>query len=326
MVNDITHIPISVIVPFYNDQEVVEELCSRLNTVLKSNFESFEVVFIDDFSKDTTWLKLNEFAQLFENHQLIRLHKNVGQQNAISAGFDNCRGDLIVIMDSDLQDRPEDIPVLINSLLSNEGTYMAISRWVIRKDSFMKKMASKFFNRLTLKITGIKHHENLGVFRVVKREVLVECSKYQEKTAPPLSLMYWIGFNYIPVDLERDPRYAGKSGYSIRKMIAIALDRIFSYSMLPIRLAIYSGVIIAFLSFIFAIYLIFEKIYGRVVPGWTSTTTLILFLFGMNFIFMGIIGEYLGRIFLESKNRPRYHIDIKNVKGRINKSSFQEVV
>lgn len=311
-------IPISVIVPFYNDQEVVEELCFRLKNVLENSFSRYEVIFIDDCSKDQTWFKLNKFINLFKNHQLIRLHKNVGQQNAITAGFDNSHGELIVIMDSDLQDRPEDIPILVDSLLSNEGTYMAISRWVIRKDSFLKKVASKFFNRLTLKITGIKHHENLGVFRVVKREVLTECAKYQEKTAPPISLMYWIGFKYIPVDLERDPRYAGKSGYSISKMIAIAFDRIFSYSMLPIRIAIYTGAVIACLSFLFAIYLVFQKLYGRVVPGWTSTTTLILFLFGMNFIFMGIIGEYLGRIFLESKNRPRYHIDIKKSKSSIN--------
>jgi dolichol-phosphate mannosyltransferase len=321
MIENKINTPISIIVPFYNDYEVVEELCSRLKSVLDSNFPSYEVIFIDDFSKDNTWAKLVEYGSSFENHQLIRLHKNAGQQNAITAGFDLCKGDLIVIMDSDLQDRPEDIPKLINALLSNEDCYMAISRWVVRKDSYFKKVASKFFNRLTLKITGIKHHENLGVFRVIKKEVLIECSKYKEKTAPPLSLMYWIGFKYIPVDLERDPRFAGNSGYSISKMIGIAMDRIFSYSMLPIRLAIYSGVVIALLSFLFAIYLIYQKIYGRVVPGWTSTTTLILFLFGMNFIFMGIIGEYLGRIFLESKNRPRYHIDIKKSKGGIIKPS-----
>jgi glycosyltransferase involved in cell wall biosynthesis len=302
---------LSVVVPFYNDQEVVEELCSRLKSVLNANFANFEIIFIDDCSKDNTWEKLKQNTKDFKNTVLLQLHKNVGQQNALSAGLDISKGEIIVIMDSDLQDRPEDIPTLVNSLLLNPDSYMAISRWISRDDSLIKKTLSKLFNKFTLRITGIKHHENLGVFRALKREVLVEFAKYNEKTAPPLSLIYWIGFNYIPVDLIRDKRFAGKTGYSIKKMFSLAMSRIFSYSMFPIRLAIYSGVAVACLSFIGAIFLIFQKVYGNVVPGWTSIITLILFLFGMNFIFLGIIGEYLGRIFLESKNRPRYHINRK---------------
>jgi glycosyltransferase involved in cell wall biosynthesis len=311
MNNQLFNISLSVVVPFYNDQEVVEELCLRLKSVLETNFEHYEIIFIDDCSKDQTWNKLILNTKKFKNTTLLKLHKNSGQQNAISSGLDISTGDYIVLMDSDLQDRPEDIPTLVKSLLSNEECQMAISRWITREDSFVKKALSKLFNKVTLKITGIKHHENLGVFRVIKREVLNELSKYNEKTAPPLSLIYWIGFNYVPVDLIRDKRFAGRTGYNLRKMFSLAMSRVFSYSMFPIRLAIYSGILIACLSFIGAIFLIFQKIYGNVVPGWTSIITLILFLFGLNFIFLGIIGEYLGKIFLESKNRPRYHINKK---------------
>jgi glycosyltransferase involved in cell wall biosynthesis len=314
MNNQLFNISLSVVVPFYNDQEVVEELCLRLKSVLEINFEQFEIIFIDDCSKDQTWDKLISNTKNFKNTTLLKLHKNSGQQNAISAGLDISKGDFIILMDSDLQDRPEDIPILVKALLSNEECQMAISRWITREDSLVKKALSKLFNKLTLKITGIRHHENLGVFRVIKREVLNELSKYNEKTAPPLSLIYWIGFHYVPVDLIRDKRFAGKTGYNLKKMFSLAMSRIFSYSMFPIRLAIYSGIIIACISFIGAIFLIFQKVYGNVVPGWTSIITLILFLFGLNFIFLGIIGEYLGRIFLESKNRPRYHINKKIVR------------
>lgn len=311
MNNQLFKISLSVVVPFYNDQEVVEELCLRLKSVLETNFEHYEIIFVDDCSKDQTWDKLISYTKNFKNTTLLKLHKNSGQQNAISAGLDISTGDFIALMDSDLQDRPEDIPTLVKSLLSNNDYQMAISRWITREDGFVKKSLSKLFNKITLKITGIKHHENLGVFRVIRREVLNELFKYNEKTAPPLSLIYWIGFNYVPVDLIRDKRFAGRTGYNLRKMFSLAMSRIFSYSMFPIRLAIYSGILIACLSFIGAIFLILQKIYGNVVPGWTSIITLILFLFGLNFIFLGIIGEYLGRIFLESKNRPRYHINKK---------------
>ena len=133
-----------------------------------------------------------------------------------------------------------------------------------------------------------------------------ELKKYQEKTSTTLSLLYWIGMDYVTVELERDERFAGKSGYTLRKMVKLTIDRIFSFSMFPIRAAIYSGLLISVLSFLFGLFLIMKYIYGNVAPGWTSIIVLILFLFGLNFLFLGIIGEYLGKNFMESKQRPKY--------------------
>jgi polyisoprenyl-phosphate glycosyltransferase len=296
---------ISILIPVYNDFEVLDELEKRVTLVLNELCNDYEFVLIDDGSKDNSWAKIEELKKHNEKIVGIKLMRNFGQQNAIAAGLDFVSGDIVVIMDSDLQDRPEDIPRLIDALLKNDAS-MAIAQWISRKDSFFKKFLSRLFYRVSQRITKIKHEPNLGVFRVIRKEVVEELKKYQEKTSSTLSMLYWIGIDYVTVELERDARFAGESGYTLRKMLKISLDRIFSFSMFPIRTAIYSGLIISALSFLFSIFLIFRYIYGNVAPGWTSIIVMVLFLFGLNFLFLGIIGEYLGKNFMESKQRPKY--------------------
>ncbi|MCC5945586.1 MAG: glycosyltransferase family 2 protein [Bernardetiaceae bacterium] len=298
----------SVVVPLYYDEKVVLPLCERLCPVLETTFTTYEIIFVNDGSRDNTWQCVLEAQASYSHIRGLNLVQNVGQQNAIAAGLDHSLYELIVIMDSDLQDKPEDIPKLTEELLSTEGAYMAIAQWESRQDTTIKKLLSKAFNLTVQRITSTKHETNLGVFRVIKRKVVEEISKYKEKTATSISLMYWIGFKYVPVKLHRDSRLAGESGYNLNKMLKMAFDRIFSYSMFPIRLATYTGLSIAVISFIISIVLIIRRIFGEVASGWTSIVVLILFLFGINFIFLGIIGEYLGRIFLESKSRPKYHV------------------
>jgi dolichol-phosphate mannosyltransferase len=215
-------------------------------------------------------------------------------------------------MDSDLQDRPEDIPKLIQALEENKAS-MAIAKWTSRKDIFFKRFVSKLFYIVSNRITKIHYQPGLGVFRAIRGEVVQELRKYKEKTSTTLSLLYWIGVDYVAVELERDARFAGKSGYNLSKMIKLTMDRIFSFSMFPIRVSIYSGLGISTVSFILAIIFIIRRFMNLTAPGWTSTVVLVLFLFGINFIFLGVIGEYLGRIFLESRQRPKYIV--KNVIG-----------
>jgi polyisoprenyl-phosphate glycosyltransferase len=302
---DISSDFISVLVPVYNDQEILDELLRRLVKVMNQLCNVFEIVLVDDGSTDMTWNRIEELKEVYCNIIGIKLMRNFGQQNAIAAGLEYVTGDIVVIMDSDLQDRPEDIPKLVESLLLNDVS-MAIAEWKSRKDGFLKKLVSKVFYLVSQKVTKINHQPNLGVFRAIRKEVVTEFKKYEEKTASTLSLLYWIGFDYVTVKLERDVRYAGKSGYSLKKMMGLTLDRILSFSMLPIRIVVFSGLIISLLSFAFGMMLIIRRIYGHVAPGWTSITVLILFLFGLNFLFLGIIGEYLGRVFLESKRRPKF--------------------
>lgn len=298
---------LSILIPVYNDHEVLNELNRRLSGVLSTISENYEIVLIDDGSKDASWAKIEELKKINPNIVGVKLMRNFGQQNAIAAGLDFVQGDIVVIMDSDLQDKPEDIPKLISALLENDAS-MAIAKWKTRKDSFFKLFVSRLNYKVSQKITGINHQPGLGVFRAIRREAVEELKKYREKTSSTLSLLYWIGLDYVAVELDRDPRFAGKSGYNLKTMLKLSLDRIFSFSMFPIRAAIYTGLTVSVVSFLMGIYLIIRYIIGSVAPGWTSIIVLLLFLFGMNFIFLGIIGEYLGRIFLESKQRPKYTV------------------
>ena len=303
---------ITIVIPVYNDEEVLKELYARLSFVLNQNKMSYKIILIDDGSTDNSWEVITDLQHKDPNINGIKLIKNFGQQNAIAAGLDYAEGDIVVIMDSDLQDRPEDIPKLIQALEENKAS-MAIAKWTSRKDIFFKRFVSKLFYIVSNRITKIHYQPGLGVFRAIRGEVVQELRKYKEKTSTTLSLLYWIGVDYVAVELERDARFAGKSGYNLSKMIKLTMDRIFSFSMFPIRVSIYSGLGISTVSFILAIIFIIRRFMNLTAPGWTSTVVLVLFLFGINFIFLGVIGEYLGRIFLESRQRPKYIV--KNVIG-----------
>ena len=299
---------LSIVIPVYNDEEVLDELHRRLIPVAEAIAGDFEVIFIDDGSRDRSWQILMQLQKGNPRLKLIKLARNFGQSNSTAAGLDYAKGDVIVLMDSDLQDRPEDIPKLIESMEEN-GTDMAIVKWISRKDTFTKKFFSRFFHTVSDKITNLHYEPGLGVFRVIRKNALDQIKSIPETTGTTLSLMYWAGFEYSIVELQRDARYAGASGYNLRKMLKLAADRIFSYSLFPIRVASWVGLTVGGLSFVFGILLIIKRLLNENVPaGWTSTLVLLAFLFGINFFFLGIIGEYLGRIYLESKGRPKYTI------------------
>lgn len=299
---------LSVVIPVYNDQEVLQELHRRLTPVLQTIATTYEVVLVDDGSKDHSWEEIMKLREHDDHIVAVKLVRNFGQQNSIAAGLHIARGDIIVLMDSDLQDRPEDIPVLIETL-EKSGASMAIAQWQTRQDTWAKRTVSNLFNHVSNTITAIHVEPHLGVFRAIRRSVVDELKKFPEKTSTTLSLLYYIGANYAIVPLHRDARYAGKSGYNIRKMFGLTFARIFSFSMFPIRVVTYMGICMSVISFLVGIGLIFYKIFGRVVTGWTSTIVLMLFLFGLNFAFLGILGEYLGKVFLETKQRPNYIIE-----------------
>ena len=299
---------LSIVIPVYNDEDVLDELVRRLVPVAESLSEDFEVIFIDDGSRDQSWKILVKLQKGNPKLKIIKLARNFGQSNSTAAGLDHASGDIIVIMDSDLQDRPEDIPKLIQSMEEND-TDMAIVKWISRKDSFSKKFFSKFFHSISNRITNLHYEPGLGVFRVLRKNALDQIKSIPETTGTTLSLMYWSGFDYSIVELQRDARYAGASGYNLRKMLKLAADRIFSYSRFPIRVATYVGLTVGGLSIVFGILLIIKRLINENIPaGWTSTLVLLAFLFGINFFFLGIIGEYLGRTYLESKGRPKYII------------------
>jgi dolichol-phosphate mannosyltransferase len=300
---------ISVVVPIYNDSEVIHELIKRLGPVLDSITADYEIILVDDGSRDDSWLQMLAVRQANAFIKAVRLSRNFGQQSAIAAGLSLTSKELIVLMDSDLQDRPEDIPVLIDALLADEKATMAIAQWEERKDSRFKLAVSRLFQRVSNSITEIHTMPRLGIFRVMKKSVVEELRNFPEKTATTVSLLYYIGSRYVAVPLKRDARFAGKSGYNLSKMLALTFARIFSFSMFPIRIVTYLGALLCVGSMMAALALIIYKLVGNVVAGWTSMMVLMLFLFGLNFAFLGVLGEYIGRIFLETKQRPKFMID-----------------
>ena len=299
---------ISVVVPIYNDQEVIAELHRRLRPVLEAITDSYEIILVDDGSRDHSWEEMLQVRKANEHVRVVRLSRNFGQQSAIAAGLSLTSNDLIVLMDSDLQDRPEDIPTLIDALLADPYATMAIAQWEERKDSRMKLAVSRLFQRVSNSITEIHTVPRLGIFRVMKKSVVEELRNFPEKTATTVSLLYYIGSRYVAVPLKRDARFAGKSGYNLSKMLGLTFARIFSFSMFPIRMVTYMGALLCVGSMVAALALIIYKLVGNVVTGWTSMMVLMLFLFGLNFAFLGILGEYIGRIFLETKQRPKFMI------------------
>ena len=300
---------LSIVIPIYNDQEVIAELLRRLTAVVETIVPEYEIILVDDGSRDNSWAIMQEERAQRAHLRIARLSRNFGQQNAIAAGLSLTTKELIVLMDSDLQDRPEDLPVLIDALLANEQATMAIAQWEERKDSRMKIAVSRLFQNVSNAITDIHTMPRLGIFRVMKKSVVEELRRFPEKTATAVSLLYFIGSKYVAVPLKRDARFAGKSGYNLKKMLALTFARIFSFSMFPIRIVTYMGAILCVGSMIAALALIIYKLVGNVVAGWTSMMVLMLFLFGLNFAFLGVLGEYIGRIFLETKQRPNFIIE-----------------
>ncbi len=300
---------LSVVIPIYNDEEVIGELLRRLTAVVEDIVGEYEIILVDDGSRDHSWEIMQQERVQRTHLRIARLSRNFGQQNAIAAGLSLTTKELIVLMDSDLQDRPEDIPLLIDALLADKEATMAIAQWEERKDSRMKIAVSRLFQRVSNRITDIHQMPRLGIFRVMKKSVVDELRNFPERTATAVSLLYYIGHKYVAVPLKRDARFAGKSGYNLSKMLSLTFARIFSFSMFPIRMVTYLGTLLCVGSMIAALGLIIYKLAGNVLAGWTSMMVMMLFLFGLNFAFLGILGEYIGRIFLETKQRPNYIIE-----------------
>jgi glycosyltransferase involved in cell wall biosynthesis len=297
---------LSIVIPVYNDEEVLPELHRRLAPVLSELSAQCEVVFVDDGSRDGSVRVLREIQKSDPRVRIVRLARNFGQVNAVAAGLDHARHEVVVLMDSDLQDRPEDIHRLIDAMLEKDVP-IAIARWISRQDSAFKLAVSRLFYVVTNRITSLKREPRLAGFRAMRRQVVDELKTIPERTADTLSLTMWLGFDYVPVDLHRDSRFAGRSGYTLSKMFKLSFDLIFSFSLFPIRAASVLGASLSVGGLLLAAYFVVQKIFLRnVVPGWTSLMVITLFLFGVTLMFLGIMGEYMGRIFMETKRRPKY--------------------
>ncbi len=299
---------ISVVIPVYMAQDSIDELYERLNSVLKSLCDSYEIVLVDDRSPDNSWERMSRLAGKDPRVKAIRLSRNFGQHFAITAGLDHSRGSWVVVMDCDLQDRPEEIPRLFEKV--REGYDVVLARRVERRDNLLKRGFSRLFYAVLSYLTETKMDPSIGSFRILSRKAVDALCLMREHTRFFGGMVGWLGFKTAFVDVEHAPRPYGSSSYTIGKLVRLALGAMLAFSDKPLRLSVKSGLFISFISMCYGIYAIIQKLaYPTVQMGWTSLIVSIFFMGGLVIAVVGICGLYIGRIFEEVKGRPLYVID-----------------
>lgn len=299
---------LSIVSPVYRAELVLDELVERIAKSVPSAFNSYEIILVDDFSPDKSWQKIVEISSKNSNVRGFKLSRNFGQHYAITAGLNQVSGDYVVVLDCDLQDQPEEIEKLFNA--SQKGFDIVLARRYERKDSLYKKTVSKLFYKTLSYLTGTKQDATVANFGIYSKQVIDEVVKLEEKIKYFPTMVKWVGFSTSYVNVEHASRSEGKSNYNLKKLLNLALDIILAYSDKPLRLIIKFGLSIAMISFLMVIYVLFEKITGKVsVSGYASLIISIWFLSGCLLTTLGVVGLYIGKIFEGVKNRPSYIIE-----------------
>jgi glycosyltransferase involved in cell wall biosynthesis len=300
---------LSAILPIYNEEHGIEAFATTLTSELKKCTKSFELIFVNDGSTDSSLEIIKKICQSTVEAKYINLSRNFGHQVAVSAGIDYAQGDRVLLIDSDGQDPPEAVALMLAKM--DDGYDVVYAKRARRADeSFLKKATAKAFYHILNKITSIEIPVDTGDFRVVNRKVVNALKRMPEKQRYLRGQIAWLGFKQTYITYERKGRNAGETGYTYRKMIHLALDAITSFSNWPLRLATISG----FACAVLGLFLILYTLYARFIlheyePGWPSLMVTIVFLGGIQLLGIGMIGEYISRINDNVKNRPLYLVD-----------------
>jgi dolichol-phosphate mannosyltransferase len=306
----------SIIIPVFNEEANVQALYQRLKSVMETLSPVFELVFVNDGSRDATIALVKELALLDDRVKFIDLSRNFGHQIAVSAGLDACKGDRVVIIDADLQDPPELIPEMDARM--NEGFQVVYARRRKRQgESFAKLLTARLFYRLLANIASIDIPLDTGDFRIMDRKVVDVLKSMPEQNKFLRGQISWIGFRQTYVEYDRSERQGGKTGYTYTKMFRFALDGITSFSDAPLRLASWMGFVVSGFAFLALLYALYGKlVLHKSVPGWASIIVSVLFLGGIQLISLGFIGEYLSRISANVKKRPLYVVGDTNTSSQ----------
>ena len=298
---------ISIVTPIYGCGKVLNELYERLNTTLSTITENFEIIMINDASPDNAWETIKELSKKDIRVKGINLSRNFGQHYAITAGLDYAKGNWVVVMDCDLQDQPEEIIKLYNK--AQEGYDIVFGRRAQRKDGFFKKLSSKFFYKVYDYFTESDTDNSIANFSILNQKVVKEFQKLTEQNRSYYLFINWLGFKKASINIEHAKRSEGKSSYTLKKLINLAIDSIVAQSNKPLRLSIKFGFIMAFFSLLYASWLVTRYfLFSIPVEGWTSMMVSFYFIGGLMFANMGFLGLYIGKVFDETKNRPLYVI------------------
>jgi dolichol-phosphate mannosyltransferase len=308
---------LSVVVPCFNEARVLPLLIARLNNTLGKMEISWEVLLVDDGSNDETFHLLCEIAAADSRFKVLSFSRNFGHQSAVCAGMEAASGLAVGIMDADLQDPPE---ILLQCWQQvKQGADVAYAVRLKRKETLWKRVSYKLFYRLLHALSDVVIPMDSGDFCVMSRRAVDMIMNMPERNIFIRGMRAWVGFKQVAVEYERPPRAAGEPKYSLQRLIRLAADGLFSFSVAPLRLATYAGFITVALSLIYGVFTMVWRICGfrfmghtaYELPGWTTLITGILFLHGIELLILGVIGEYIGRIYTEAKQRPRFIVQRK---------------
>lgn len=303
---------LSIIVPCYNEEAVISESYSRLKKVLDGiTTLQTEIIFINDGSKDRTAEMLSAIAANDRTVKVLHFSRNFGHQPAVTAGIHYCKSDLAIIIDADLQDPPELIPDLIETHKREQANVVYCVREKRKGESFLKKISARLFYRSMNYLSEVSFPLDTGDFRLIDKQVMQEFKKFREKGKYIRGIISWIGFKQVPFVYKREARFAGETKYPLRKMLHFAATAMLYFSKKPLKLATGLGFITVMIGVFFAFWVVFGKIMGytNALSGWSSIIILIIFFGGVQLLTVGVLGQYIGILFDEIKDRPEYIVE-----------------
>ncbi|HVE85975.1 MAG TPA: glycosyltransferase family 2 protein [Myxococcales bacterium] len=314
----------SVVVPLYNEEAVLPELYKRVTSVLKAAGVTYELVLVNDGSRDGTWALMKQLREQDPGVTLLNLSRNFGHQIAITAGIEHAAGEAVVVMDADLQDPPEVILQMLAKWREGFDVVYGV-RTRRRGDGWFKRATASLFYRVVRMATRVDIPADTGDFRLISRRAVDHLKKLRETNRFVRGLVAWLGFKQFGLTYERAPRYAGRTKYPLGKMLRFAADAVASFSIAPLRLASSLGLLVSLGSFGYGTFAIYVKVsHGPALPGWASLIVAVAFLGGVQLLCLGILGEYLGRVYDEVKGRPLYVV--QDFDSGPSRSADQEVV
>ncbi|MBN3582549.1 glycosyltransferase [Algoriphagus aestuarii] len=297
---------LSIISPVYRAENTLGELVSRIKACIPD--QEYEIILVDDASPDNSWHEIERLAEIHPEIRGIKLSRNFGQHYAITAGLDAAKGEWVVVMDCDLQDRPEEIPNLYQE--AQKGFDVVLARRVNRQDNFFKRLSSKIFYRTLAWLTGSQQDESIANFGIYHRKVINQIIGMRESIRYFPTMVKWVGFRQCSIPVTHAEREEGSSNYNFKKLFNLALDIMLAYSDKPIRLTVKLGFLIALTGFLFAIYTLYRYWIGEIiVAGYASLIISIWLLTGFLLITLGMVGLYIGKTFEGVKNRPIYIVE-----------------
>lgn len=303
-------IHLSVVSPVYRAEKILPVLVQRISDAALTITRDFEIVLVDDFSPDNSWAVIEQLAQENKTVKGIKLSRNFGQHYAITAGLDNAKGEWIVVMDCDLQDRPEEIPVLYQK--AQEGFDIVLAKRSNRKDKFFKRLFSRYFYKVLSYLTGSEQDATVANFGIYHRRVNDAIKQMRESIRYFPTMVQWVGFRLTKIEVQHDERFEGKTSYNFKKLLRLATDIILAFSDKPLRILVKGGLLLATIFFFVAIIYLIKWFRGEIsVLGYTSLIISVWMLSGIIIATLGVVGLYIGKIFEGVKNRPIYLIEKK---------------